>query len=131
MTYILVVDDEQEIAELLGDILDDEGYTVRCAHTALAALAIAEEHPPKLILFDMTLPDLDGTDFINRYRSLAGPPVPLVALSGIADLRAQAIRDRHAAGDHRWGAGPTERHALRPIVAAGSRVDRIRASCPA
>jgi two-component system, NtrC family, nitrogen regulation response regulator NtrX len=90
MTYVLVVDDEQEIAELLGDILDDEGYTVRCAHTALAALAIAEEHPPKLILFDMTLPDLDGADFINRYRSLAGPPVPLVALSGIADLAERA-----------------------------------------
>jgi two-component system nitrogen regulation response regulator NtrX len=90
MTYILVVDDEQEIAELLGDLLDDEGYTVRCAHSALAALAIAEEHPPALILFDMTLPDLNGADFINRYRRLAHPPVPLVALSGIADLAERA-----------------------------------------
>lgn len=100
MSYILVVDDEIEIGDLLVDILADEGYTVRCANTALDALNVAEQRPPALILFDMTLPDLGGAEFIARYRRLAYAATPLIALSGIANLADEAVRigaDAHLA----------------------------------
>jgi CheY-like chemotaxis protein len=86
MGYILVVDDEPEIAELLQDILCDAGYQVRYATNALDALAIAEEQPPRVILFDIILPDVDGAAFVKRYRALPCSRAPLIALSGIARL---------------------------------------------
>jgi DNA-binding response OmpR family regulator len=92
MSYILIVEDEAILGELLHDVLEDEGYAVRYAATALEGLRIARERQPALVLFDLTLPDLSGADFVVRYRQLGRAPGPLIAVSAVANLAAVAAQ---------------------------------------
>ncbi len=52
-TDILVVDDEADIRELVGGILEDEGYSVRTAPDANAALAVIRARRPALLILDI------------------------------------------------------------------------------
>ena len=92
MSYILVVEDEDVLRELLEIVLSEEGYEVRSATRAADALAMAEAEQPSLIVFDVTLPDLNGTTFAERYREHQDGAVPLIAVSGIANLAEEAER---------------------------------------
>lgn len=67
-TEILVVDDEQEIADLVELYLGNEGYTVRKYYSAREALASAMENPPELAVLDVMMPELDGFTLCRRLR---------------------------------------------------------------
>jgi DNA-binding response OmpR family regulator len=92
MSYILVVEDEEVLRELLEIVLSEEGYTVRSATRATDGLAMAAAERPSLVIFDVTLPDLNGTTFAERYRELPDAAAPLLAVSGIANLAEEAER---------------------------------------
>lgn len=67
---ILVVDDEADLVATLEYNLTKEGYAVRSAATGSAAMAIAQQDPaPSLILLDLMLPDLAGTEVCRRLRT--------------------------------------------------------------
>ena len=65
---ILVVDDEQEIADLVAVYLKNEGYRVQLCGTAAAALACIETDKPDLAILDVMLPDMDGFSLCRRIR---------------------------------------------------------------
>ena len=65
---ILVVDDEQEIADLVAVYLKNEGYRVQLCGTAAAALACIETNKPDLAILDVMLPDMDGFTLCARIR---------------------------------------------------------------
>ena len=65
---ILVVDDEQEIADLVAVYLKNEGYRVQLCGTAAAALACIETNKPDLAILDVMLPDMDGFSLCRRIR---------------------------------------------------------------
>jgi two-component system, NtrC family, nitrogen regulation response regulator NtrX len=92
MSYILVIDDEADLGELLLNILSEEGYEVRSATTAAEALTLVTESDPSLILFDINLPDLKGLDFVHAYRQLSPARAGLVAISGVVNLAEEAAR---------------------------------------
>jgi len=92
MSSILVVEDEDVLRELLEIVLAEEGHDVRSATTASCALELAAHQQPSLIVFDMTLPDLDGADLVARYRALPNATAALIAVSGIANLEAEVER---------------------------------------
>jgi DNA-binding response OmpR family regulator len=92
MGYILVVEDEPALGELLEILLTDEGYEVQQAMTAGQAMSMAQNRQPSLILFDVTLPDLNGVDFVTRYRELPHASAALIAVSAIANLSEVATR---------------------------------------
>ena len=66
---ILVVDDEQEIADLVAVYLKNEGYRVQLCGTAAAALACIETNKPDLAILDVMLPDMDGFSLCLLYTS--------------------------------------------------------------
>jgi two-component system, OmpR family, response regulator VicR len=72
---ILVVDDEQPIADILKFNLEKEGYTVTCAYDGGKAveLALSEDHD--LILLDLMLPVKDGMDVCREVRSKKNTPI--------------------------------------------------------
>ena len=73
---VLVVDDEVNIAELIGMALRYEGWEVRLAHTGTRAVAAAKEFRPDAVVLDMMLPDFDGMEVLRRMRSAqSGVPV--------------------------------------------------------
>ncbi len=65
---ILVVEDEQQIAELLRYNLAKEGYEVLVAHKGREALRLLRRHKPDLVLLDLMLPDLDGLEVCRQIR---------------------------------------------------------------
>ena len=73
---ILVVDDEAAICEVLETRLTSWGYDVLLANDGATALRILKESAPDLIISDVRLPDANGTELIESYRSIgAGCPV--------------------------------------------------------
>jgi two-component system KDP operon response regulator KdpE len=85
VTKILVVDDEPQILRVLRINLVARQYEVITAGTGAAALTSAQEDHPDLVILDLGLPDLDGTEVITRLR--AWTRVPIIVLSGRVDSR--------------------------------------------
>jgi two-component system, chemotaxis family, chemotaxis protein CheY len=82
---VLVVEDEPDIRETLRDILEMEGYRVRCAANGKEALDVLAEMKPKLILLDLMMPVMSGYELLQRLREsddLAKIPVTVVSAVG-------------------------------------------------
>ncbi len=79
---VLVVEDDEDSAELLAEILQRKGHRVTVAHTGEAALATAVSFEPMVVLLDLGLPDMDGAELCPRLRALPTPPGRVVALTG-------------------------------------------------
>ena len=92
MTYVLVIEDEDILLELLETVLADEGHEVRGTTDAARALEMVAVEQPSVIVFDMTLPDISGAEFVQRYRCLPDATATLIAVSGIANLEDEATR---------------------------------------
>ncbi len=78
----LVIEDEEQEAELIRLLLESEGFTVMRASNAETALVLAAAQPPTLITLDVLLPGMDGWEFLLRLRenpALAHVPVVIIA----------------------------------------------------
>ncbi len=76
---ILLVDDEVGIQRTVGPLLRSKGYDVEVAGTGTEALAMFEARTPDLIVLDLGLPDIEGTEVCRRIRTKA--QVPIIVLS--------------------------------------------------
>jgi two-component system, OmpR family, KDP operon response regulator KdpE len=76
---ILLVDDEVAIQRAVAPLLRSRGYDVEVAGTGAEALATFEARTPDLIVLDLGLPDIEGTDVCRRIR--AASQVPIIVLS--------------------------------------------------
>jgi two-component system KDP operon response regulator KdpE len=76
---ILLVDDEVSIQRAVAPLLRSRGYEVDVAGTGTDALKSASERPPDLIVLDLGLPDVEGTEVCRRIR--VDSAVPIVVLS--------------------------------------------------
>ncbi len=66
---IAIIEDERDLADVLSYNLKREGYTVKVAHTGEAGLKLITEDPvPDLLLLDLMLPDMQGTEICKRLR---------------------------------------------------------------
>ena len=87
---VLVVDDEQMLADLLASALRYEGWEVATAGTGIAAVRIAREIEPDVVVLDIMLPDFDGLEVMRRVRGHS-PNVPVLFLTA-----KDAVEDRVA-----------------------------------
>jgi two-component system KDP operon response regulator KdpE len=76
---ILLVDDEPSIQRAVAPLLRSRGYEVEVVGTGLEAVSAVLERPPDLIVLDLGLPDLEGTEVCRRIRKQS--KVPIVVLS--------------------------------------------------
>ena len=72
---IIVVDDEREIAELIGLYLENDGYEVHKFLNGADALSFVEKCEPALAVLDVMLPDIDGFALLKKIREKHGFPV--------------------------------------------------------
>ena len=79
---ILLVDDEVSIQRALGPLLRTHGYDVEVAGVGQRALAMVADHPPDLIVLDLGLPDLDGTEVCRRIRETSRVPIIVLSARG-------------------------------------------------
>ena len=92
---ILVVDDEANIVDLVVELLEDEGYSVRSALNGEIALAEIERHPPAMILLDMFMPQMTGLMLWEhlQHQGLSDIPVVLMTASPRAAEAMQGATD--------------------------------------
>jgi len=92
--HVLVVDDDRDIRETIEEILQYEGYEVRTARNGLDALGVAREVHPSVILLDLFMPVMDGTEFRRRQLEdgeLAGIPVVIISAAAGLEERIAAL----------------------------------------
>jgi two-component system nitrogen regulation response regulator NtrX len=97
---VLVVDDEADIRELVAAILQDDGYAVRTAHNAEAALAAIRARKPALLILDIWMSGggLDGLELLDRVKSL-DPDLPVVMISGHGNIETAVSSIKRGAYD--------------------------------
>jgi len=91
MALVLVVDDSTDLQETLEPVLTDEGFEVAGALDGQHGLQMTRDLHPDVILLDMMMPEMDGLEFLSRLSAEPSPP-PVVANSGFAAFRAEALR---------------------------------------
>jgi len=72
---VLVVEDDVEIADVLRRTLRQEGHEVRSAGDGVAALQVADQFAPDLVILDLGLPKLDGVEVCRRLRAESDAPI--------------------------------------------------------
>jgi two-component system cell cycle response regulator DivK len=81
---VLIVDDNEQNAKLVRDVLESAGMLTLSAATAADGIALALEHEPGLVLMDLRLPDLDGTEAARRLKAdRRTARIPVVALTAL------------------------------------------------
>jgi CheY-like chemotaxis protein len=90
MASVLVVEDEALTALALIDDLCGRGHAVRDATDGAAAIVILRDFAPDVLITDLTMPFVDGADLIRHVRSRAGPWLPIVLVTGIAQDKVPA-----------------------------------------
>ena len=75
MAHVLIVEDDPRIRPLLMRSLGDMGYAVASASTGMAGLTMAVETKPDLVILDLGLPDVDGTQILSMLRAVSQVPV--------------------------------------------------------
>jgi CheY-like chemotaxis protein len=80
---VLIVDDDREIREMLGDLLRDEGFAVEAAWNGQTALSrLKEGFHPDVIVLDIMMPVMDGLTFRGLQRSHPGlADIPVIGLT--------------------------------------------------
>ena len=100
MSDILVIDDEQDIRELIGDILQDEGHSTRLARNSQTAFEEINRAEPDLIILDIWLKDseFDGIDILKKTKQ-DNPNIPVVIISGHGNIEIAVAAVKQGAYD--------------------------------
>ncbi len=81
---ILLVEDEPLTAEVFARALSRDGHVVELARDGQQALRRFADHRPSLVVLDVSLPTLSGTDVVRRLRADGHRQVPILVVSGSA-----------------------------------------------
>lgn len=96
---ILIVDDEPDIREMIGEILRDEGHETDFAGNAAEARERLRESAPDLILLDVWMPDTDGISLLREWRDAGVVKCPVVMISGHGSVETAVEATRLGAFD--------------------------------
>ena len=75
MAQVLIIEDDDRIRPLLMRALGERGYAVSSARTGMDGLHQAVENRPDLVILDLGLPDIDGTQVLSMLRAVSEVPV--------------------------------------------------------
>ncbi len=100
MSYLLVVDDEKDIRDLISQILFEEGHTVKLAHNSASAIDYINSEEPDLIILDIWLKDseMDGIEILKSVRQ-NNPLCPVVVISGHGNIEIAVAAVKQGAYD--------------------------------
>jgi two-component system, sensor histidine kinase len=113
---ILVVDDNHDAADTLGELLEVLGATVAVTHSGRAALDAVGQFDPDAVLLDIGMPEMDGYEVARQLRAMPGRSgMLLIALTGWG--QDQDVRQSHAAGFDHHLVKPPDIDKLRELLA--------------
>jgi len=88
---ILLVDDETSIQRAVGPLLRSRGYDVEIAGTGAEALRVVADRAPDLIVLDLGLPDIEGTEVCRRIRETLKVPIIVLSARGTEADKVNAL----------------------------------------
>jgi DNA-binding response OmpR family regulator len=89
--WVLLVEDDHDVSEVVVDFLEEAGYHARAVANGAAALELIQADPPSLVLTDFQLGDMNGTELRQRVRGLFGASAPPFAL--MTGMRLSELED--------------------------------------
>ena len=112
---ILIVDDDDALADVLSRRLRQQGYDTLTADSGTAGLAIARSERPAAIVLDLRLPDTDGLEICGRLADSSDTcGIPVIVLSGME--HPDILRRCRAAGCHYFVHKPYDPNALLTLI---------------
>lgn len=97
-TYILVVDDDDNLCQTIQLVLEEEGFSVETALDGREALEQAERLRPAMVVLDMGLPLLNGEGVARELRALYGMAVPVMLMTADGQVKEKAHRIKAVIG---------------------------------
>ncbi|HNB25081.1 MAG TPA: response regulator transcription factor, partial [Candidatus Melainabacteria bacterium] len=85
MAKVLLVEDDEDLAVTISDMLNDERYTVDTVHNGLDAMEILKNQSYEVVILDWDLPGKSGISILREYRS-AGGGTPVIMLTGKSEI---------------------------------------------
>ena len=116
--HILIVDDDPDICEALGDFLEGQGYRTRRCGTGAAGLAQLTERRFAAVILNIGLPDINGLPVLRQMQEQV-PGLPVIILTG-SDSH-EVRRDSIRFGAFAFLVKPWDRQELKNIVARAVR----------
>lgn len=86
MARIALIEDDAEIRRLVADAISGQGHDVESAATAMDGLELAVKGSPDLVLLDLGLPDLDGSELLRMIRAVSEVPVIVITARGADEV---------------------------------------------
>lgn len=97
--YILVIEDQEDLADLYDRAIKKAGYGARIALTGEEGLAEFETHGADVVLLDMTLPEMHGAEVLRGIRAI-NPSVPVIIITGEGSEELQQQSERLGVHDY-------------------------------
>jgi two-component system, OmpR family, response regulator ResD len=97
---VLVVDDEPTIVEIVGRYMERAGYQTYEAGDGPAALRLAAEHRPDLVVLDLMLPGIDGLEVMRQLQEREGPRIAVILLTARGEESDRLVGLRTGADDY-------------------------------
>jgi two-component system KDP operon response regulator KdpE len=88
---VLLVDDDEALARVLGVGFESRGYELRVATTGGAGIRSIEEHDADVIILDLGLPDLDGIEVCRHLRQRTSSPIIVLSADGAEERKVRAL----------------------------------------
>ena len=79
---VLIIDDDAELCELVGEYLEGEGFEVESVHDGVSGVELCFQNRPELVILDVMLPGLGGFAVLNRIREHSRVPVIMLTARG-------------------------------------------------
>ncbi len=95
---ILIVDDNEELAQTIRDILQERGYEVTIAHDGKCALAACREKPFDLTILDYKLPDMDGLELQEHISKIYDSDCLIITAHASIESAAEAVHRQRIVG---------------------------------
>jgi len=121
---VLIVEDEQRIANFMSAVLNANGYDTVTAATGREACSMISSHCPDLVILDMGLPDLDGMEIIRSVRTWTQLPIVVVSARSHERDKVEALD----AGADDYVTKPFGSHELLARIRTALRHTRSRAA---
>lgn len=113
MAHILIVDDEKNIRFTLSEFLKGDKHEVYTAEDAFSALELLKKHPMELVICDIMLPRIKGTDLLFTVRAVY-PQVKLLLITGQPSQETEEIGKK--AGAFAYLPKPVTKEVIRSVV---------------
>jgi CheY-like chemotaxis protein len=116
VSRVLIVDDNEDAADMLAHVLTSRGHETRVAHDGVEALRACADFTPHAAFLDLGLPVMDGYELASRLRELPGlQDIRLIAVTGYGQESDR--RRTHAAGFKHHLVKPVDISAIEALLA--------------